>query len=198
MWFLHPLPKVKVIWQLFALFSKNYNFFRPKKGPRTGLSQSLTRLTAIQFSDHAKSMAQITERIFNEAPPRCRSQKSIIFRTKPKEKCTSVFLHCRMDRALRAKNKVLEKVQKVVMWLLPLVKGAKIALFLNWRWWRHEEKRAQKWLFGCDSEGIHENTDWNESPLDTGLELIQTDIICSTDPCFAPLPRTVYLVTPPN
>ena len=79
-WFLHPLPKVKVTWQLFALFSKNATFFRPKKGPRTGLSHSLTHLTAIQFSDHAKSMAQITERIFNEAHSRCRSQKSIIFR----------------------------------------------------------------------------------------------------------------------
>ena len=64
------------------MFSKNATFFRPKKGPRTGLSHSLTRLTAIQFSDHAKSMAQITERIFNEAHSRCRSQKSIIIRMK--------------------------------------------------------------------------------------------------------------------
>ena len=87
---------------LFALFSKNATFFRPKKGPRTGLSHSLTHLTAIQFSDHAKSMAQITERIFNEARSRCRSQKWIIIRTKEKE-WTSVFLHYRMDRALRAK-----------------------------------------------------------------------------------------------
>ena len=73
-------------------------------------------------------------------------------------------------------------------------KRCKYRTVLNWRWWRHEEKSAQKWLFGCDSEGIRENTDWNESPLDTGLEWIQTDIICSTDPCFAPLPCTVYLV----
>ena len=60
----------------FLHFSpKNVTFFRPKKGPRTGLSHSLTHLTVIQFSDYAKSMAQITERIFNEAPSRCRSQK---------------------------------------------------------------------------------------------------------------------------
>ncbi len=80
--FLHPLPKVKVTGHFLHFFSKNATFFRPKKGPRTGLSHSLTHLTAIQFSDHAKSMAQITERIFNEAPSRCRSQKSIIFRNK--------------------------------------------------------------------------------------------------------------------
>ena len=99
--FLHPLPKVKVTGHFLHFFPKNATFFRPKKGPRTGLSHSLTHLTAIQFSDHAKSMAQITERIFNEAPSRCRSQKSIIFR-RTKKKCTSVFLHYRMDRALRA------------------------------------------------------------------------------------------------
>ena len=78
--FLHPLPKVKVTGHFLHFSPKNATFFRPKKGPRTGLSHSLTRLTAIQFLDHAKSKAQITERIFNEAPPRCRSQKSIIFR----------------------------------------------------------------------------------------------------------------------
>ena len=64
----------------FCIFFQKCNFFHPKKGPRTGLTHSLTQLRAIQFSDHAKSKAQITERIFNEAPPRCRSQKSIIFR----------------------------------------------------------------------------------------------------------------------
>ena len=99
-----PFTKGKSHRPLFALFSKNATFFRPKKGPRTGLSHSLTHLTAIQFSDHAKSMAQITERIFNEAPSRCRSQKSIIFRRRTKKEWTSVFLHYRMDRALRAKT----------------------------------------------------------------------------------------------
>ena len=94
-----PFTKGKNHRPLFAFFLKNATFFRPKKGPRTGLSHPLTRLTAIQFSDHAKSMAQITERIFNEAPSRCRPQKSIIFR---RSRSTSVFLHCRMDRALRA------------------------------------------------------------------------------------------------
>ena len=79
--FLHPLPKVKVTGHFLQCFPKNDTFFRPKKGPRTGLSHSLTRLTAIQFSEHAKSKAQITERIFNEARSRCRSQKSIIFRS---------------------------------------------------------------------------------------------------------------------
>ena len=73
-------------------------------------------------------------------------------------------------------------------------KGCKNHNLLNWRWWRHEEKDAQKGLFWCNSEGIRENIDWNESPLDTGLEWIQTDTICLTDPCFAPLPCTVYLV----
>ena len=100
--FLHPLPKVKVTGHVLHFFSKNATFFRPKKGPRTGLSHSLTRLTAIQFWDHAKSKAQITERIFNEAPPQMPFAKINYF-PKPKEKkCTSVFLHCRMDRALRA------------------------------------------------------------------------------------------------
>ena len=98
-----PFTKGKNHRPLFAFFLKNATFFRPKKDPRTGLSHSLTHLTAIQFSDHAKSMAQITERIFNEAPSRCRPQKSIIFRTH-EGGCTSVFLHYRMDRALRAKN----------------------------------------------------------------------------------------------
>ena len=79
-----PFTKGKNHRPLFAFFLKNATFFRPKKGPRTGLSHPLTRLTAIQFSDHAKSMAQITERIFNEAHSRCRSQKSIIFWTEKK------------------------------------------------------------------------------------------------------------------
>ena len=77
-----PFTKAKSHRPFFALFPKNTDFFRPKKGPRTGLSHSLTHLTAIQFSDYAKSMAQITERIFNEAHSRCRSQKSIIFRSR--------------------------------------------------------------------------------------------------------------------
>ena len=104
------------------------------------------------------------------------------------------------DRPVRGpffgRKKVTFLVKKYTKWPVTFTFGkrCKNGTVLNWRWWRHEENSAQKWLFGCDSEGIHENTDWNESPLDTGLELIQTDIICSTDPCFAPLPRTVYLV----
>ena len=108
-----PFTKGKNHRPLFAFFLKNATFFRPKKGPRTGLSHPLTRLTAIQFSDHAKSMAQITERIFNEAPSRCRPQKSSIFRTKH----TSVFLHCRMDRALRA-NTILSEMRYETWWKL--------------------------------------------------------------------------------
>ena len=76
-----PFTKGKSHMTTFRTFFQNCTFFRLKKGPRTGLSHSLTHLTAIQFSDHAKSMAQITERIFNEAHSRCRSQKSIIIRT---------------------------------------------------------------------------------------------------------------------
>ena len=94
----------------------------------------------------------------------------------------------------RKKVAFLEKSAKSGHVTFTFGKGCKNHTVLNWRWWRHEEKSAQKWLFGCDSEGIRENTDWNESPLDTGLEWIQTDTICSTDPCFAPLPCTVYLV----
>ena len=94
----------------------------------------------------------------------------------------------------RKKVAFLEKSAKNGHVTFTFGKGCKNHTVLNWRWWRHEEKSAQKWFFGCDSEGIRENTDWNESPLDTGLEWIQTDIICSTDPCFAPLPCTVYLV----
>ena len=86
-----PFTKGKSHRPLFALFYQKCHFFRPKKGPRTGLSQSLTRLTAIQFSDHAKSMAQITERIFNEAPSRCRSQKSIIFRRRRRRNAHQFF-----------------------------------------------------------------------------------------------------------
>ena len=65
----HFAPFIKVTCNFLHFPPKNATFFRPKKGPRTGLSHSLTHLTAIQFSDHAKSMAQITERIFNEHAP---------------------------------------------------------------------------------------------------------------------------------
>ena len=107
MWFWHPFPKVKVTWPLFALFPKNATFFRPKKGPRTGRYQSLTQLTAIQFSDHSKSKAQTTSRQEPWSTLQMSLEKSIIFRTNAKERSrsrTSVFLHYRTDRALRAKN----------------------------------------------------------------------------------------------
>ena len=57
------------------------------------------------------------------------------------------------------------------MRFLPLEKGAKITLFWTDVGGVTEKKCLD--FFWWDSEGIRENTDWNELPLDTGLERIQ-------------------------
>ena len=106
-WFWHPFLPVKSHDHFLHFFLKNATFSRPKKGPRTGRYHSLSSLTAIQFSDHSKSKRQTTSRQEPWSTLQMPPAKINYFpngRTDGRTKRTSVFLHCRTDRALRAKN----------------------------------------------------------------------------------------------
>ena len=87
---------------VFQNVRKKSHIWWSKKGPWTDRSQSLTSLTAIHFLDRSKSKAQTTGR----QKPRATLQiplAEINYSWHGEEERTSVFLHYRTERALRAK-----------------------------------------------------------------------------------------------
>ena len=102
-WFWHPFLPVKSHDHFLHFSLKNATFSRPKKGPRTGRYHSLSSLTAIQFSDHSKSKRQTTSRQEPWSTLQMPPAKINYFPDEEEGRRTSVFLHYRTDRALRAK-----------------------------------------------------------------------------------------------
>ena len=86
---------------IFQKVRKKSHIWWCKKGPWTGISQSLTSLTAIHFLDRSKSKAQITRkpRPFLHIPF---TKINYLTDERRRTRRTSVFLHYRTERALRA------------------------------------------------------------------------------------------------
>ena len=85
-WFLHPLPKVKVSWPLFALFSKNVTFFRPKKGSlNRPIPVANASLGGSTFRTPKNRCVKLPVGRTMRGPSISPSQKSIIFRTRTNE-----------------------------------------------------------------------------------------------------------------
>ena len=73
-----------------------------EKGPWTGCYHSLTTLTLIHFLITQNPRLKLPRSSSPVTPSRYRSQKTIISRRRRRRRRTSVFLHYRMEKALRA------------------------------------------------------------------------------------------------